>query len=338
MNGGSGELILYTDPKGSQVQLRAVDGTVWMTQAEISELYGTSVPNVAQIIRRVLDDGEVGESTVNSELRVRREGEREVRRSVNVYDLDMILAVGYRVTTTRAVQFRRWATTVLREYLVKGFVLQDERLKDPAAVDYFDELLERIRDIRSSEKRFYQKVRDIFAASSVDYQSTSEVARDFFATIQNKLLHAVTGQTAAELVVARCDPDDSNLGLTSWSGQRVKKADVAISKNYLSGDELSELNLLTTRFLDFAEDRARRRQQVTMADWVVQADRFLVFDERPVLTSAGAVSSDHAKKVTAERYATFDQRRRLLEAEAAEEEEARDLAALQQIEKKILER
>jgi len=338
MNGGSGELILYTDPKGSQVQLRAVDGTVWMTQAEISELYGTSVPNVAQIIRRVLDDGEVGESTVNSELRVRREGEREVRRSVNVYDLDMILAVGYRVTTTRAVQFRRWATTVLREYLVKGFVLQDERLKDPAAVDYFDELLERIRDIRSSEKRFYQKVRDIFAASSVDYQSTSEVARDFFATIQNKLLHAVTGQTAAERVEARCDPDDSNLGLTSWSGQRVKKADVAISKNYLSGDELSELNLLTTRFLDFAEDRARRRQQVTMADWVVQADRFLVFDERPVLTSAGAVSSDHAKKVTAERYATFDQRRRLLEAEAAEEEEARDLAALQQIEKKILER
>lgn len=338
MDDGSGELILYTDPKGSQVQLRAVDGTVWMTQAEISELYGTSVPNVAQIIRRVLDDGEVGESTVNSALRVRREGEREVRRSVNVYDLDMILAVGYRVTTARAVQFRRWATTVLREYLVKGFVLQDERLKDPSAVDYFDELLERIRDIRSSEKRFYQKVRDIFAASSVDYQSTSEVARDFFATIQNKLLHAVTGQTAAELVVARCDPEDSNLGLTSWSGQRVKKADVAISKNYLSSEELSELNLLTTRFLDFAEDRARRRQQMTMADWVVQADRFLEFDERPVLTGAGGVSSDHARKVTADRYATFDQRRRAREAEEADDEEARDLAALQEIEKKILER
>ncbi|SEE83178.1 virulence RhuM family protein [Ruania alba] len=324
----AGEIILYTSGDGTQVQLRAVDGTVWLTQQELADLYGTSIPNITQTIGRILTDGEQTEATINSELMVRTEGSRQVRRQVQVYNLDMVLAVGYRVTTDRAVQFRQWATTVLREYLVKGFALQDERLKDPAAVDYFDELLERIRDIRASEKRFYQKVRDIFAATSADYQSASPLAQEFFATIQNKLLYAVTGCTAAELVVHRADADAPHMGLTNWQGDRVRKRDIAVAKNYLKADELSMLNLLTTRFLDFAEDRARRRQQITMAEWVRQTDRFLDFDERPVLSGAGTVSARSAESITAERYRDFDESRRSHERERAHAEEERDLERL----------
>ena len=215
----AGELVVYRSDDGrTQVQLRAVQGTVWLTQAQMADLYATSVQNIGQIIRRILDDGEVTQATINSEFIVRQEGSRQVRREVMSYSLDMILAVGYRVTTPRAVQFRQWATTVLREYLVKGFALDDRRLKDPGGVDYFDELLERIRDIRASEKRFYQKVREVFATTSVDYDKLSDTARAFFATIQNKLIYAVTGRTAAELVVQRCDPAAPNLGLTTWAG------------------------------------------------------------------------------------------------------------------------
>lgn len=330
---GAGEIILYTAGGSAEVQLRAVDGTVWLTQAQLADLYATSVPNVAQIIRRILDDREVTEATINSELMVRQEGDRQVRREVTVYNLDMILAVGYRVTTTRAVDFRRWATTVLREYLVKGFALQDERLKDPAATDYFDELLERIRDIRASEKRFYQKVRDIFSVTSVDYTGTSDTAREFFSTIQNKLIYAVTGKTAGELVVARADVTAENMGLTTWKSDRVRKGDVVTSKNYLTSGELSELNLLTTRFLDFAEDRARRRQQITMAEWVGQTDRFLAFDERGILTGPGTVSAKRAEKVANNRYTEFDLRRRAAEAQHADLEEQRDLAALTELER-----
>ncbi len=326
---GTGRIILYTEPGGAQVQLHAVDGTVWLTQSQLAELYGTSVVNIAQIIRRILDDGEVTEATINSELIVRREGNRDVRREMTVYDLEMILAIGYRVTTDRGVQFRQWATTVLREYLVKGFAMQDERLKDPAGVDYFDELLERIRDIRSSEKRFYQKIRDIFAASSVDYAPGNAAAKEFFATIQNKLLFAVTGLTAAELVVARSDPEAENMGLTSWKGERVRKGDVTTSKNYLTADELSALNLLTTRFLDFAEDRARRRMTTSMGDWVARTDGFLLFDERNILTGPGTVSADAAARVTAQRYAEFDDHRRADDAAAADLADADVMNALE---------
>lgn len=324
----SGEVILYTAPDGAQVQLRAVDGTVWLTQHELAELYGTSLPNIVQIIARVLADGEQSEATINSELMVRTEGARQVQREVKVYNLDMVLAVGYRVTTPRAVQFRQWATTVLREYLVKGFALQDERLKDPAATDYFDELLERIRDIRASEKRFYQKVRDIFAATSADYTGSSPLAHDFFATIQNKLLYAVTGCTAAELITERVDPDVPNMGLTSFRGERVRKADIGVAKNYLQSDELSDLNLVVTRFLDFAEDRARRRQQLTMQQWVEQTDRFLTFDERPLLRGSGSVSNADMQQVTAERYREFDERRRSQERRDSLAEEQYDLEQL----------
>lgn len=334
MIGEEGELVVYRSEDGqTHVQLRAVEGTVWLTQAQIAELYDTSVSNVAHIMRRVLDDGEVAQATIDSESKVQQEGSRTVRREVKVYNLDMVLAVGYRVTSPQAVHFRQWATTVLREYLVKGFVLDDRRLKDPRGTDYFDELLDRIRDIRASEKRFYQKVRDVFAASSADYDGTSDAARTFFATIQNKLCFAVTGHTAAELVVKRCDPGAANLGLTTWDGDRVRKKDVEVAKNYLTEPEVSELNRLTTMFLDFAEDRALRRQEVRMADWVTQTDRFLVFNEREVLSGPGRVSAGSAKEITAARYTEFEQRRRDEEAERAAVQEWDDLQELTAIER-----
>ncbi|WP_422737176.1 virulence RhuM family protein [Micromonospora sp. WMMD729] len=335
MTDPAGELVLYrTDDGGSVVQLRAAKGTVWLTQAQMAELYGTSVPNIVQIMRRVLAEGEVTEATINSELVVRTEGTRQVRREVKVYNLDMILAVGYRVTTPRAVQFRQWATTVLSEYLVKGFAMQDERLKDAAAADYFDELLERIRDIRASEKRFYQKVRDIFAATSADYSGTSDTAKTFFATIQNKLIYAVTGHTAGELMVKRADPSSPTMGLTTWRGQQVRKADTAISKNYLTADEITELNRLTTMFLDFAEDRARRRQQILMAEWVQRADAFLTFNERQVLTGAGGISATAAEARVGQVYTEFDHRRREKQAEEARQREEQDLADLLEFERR----
>ncbi|MEV7974126.1 RhuM family protein [Cellulomonas sp. NPDC089187] len=323
-----GEVVLYrTGDGGSVVQLRAVDGTVWLTQAQMAELYDTSVQNVQQTIRRVLADGEVSEATINSELMVRVEGTRQVRREVKVYNLDMVLAVGYRVTTPRAVQFRQWATTVLREYLVKGFALADERLKDAEAADYFDELLERIRAIRASEKRFYQKLRDLFAATSADYDGTSETARTFFATIQNKLLYAVTGHTAAEIVHDRLDASAPNLGLTTWKGDRIRKADAEVAKNYLTPEELSDLNLLTTMFLDFAEARARRRQQTLMAEWCAQTDRFLEFNEHGILVGPGRVSRAAIDAYVADQYTAWDTARAAREAEAAATEDLSDLRA-----------
>ena len=326
-------MIVYRSPDGkSLVQLRAVAGTAWLAQAQIAELYDTSVSNVAHIVRRILDDGEVSQATIDSESRVQAEGARTVRREVKVYNLDMVLAVGYRVSSPRAVQFRQWATTVLREYLVKGFVLDDPRLKDPAGSDYFDELLQRIRDIRASEKRFYQKVRDLFAATSADYDGTSDTARTYFATIQNKLIFAVTGSTAAELVLRRSDARSPSMGLTTWTGDRIRKSDVVIAKNYLTELEIAGLNRLTTMFLDFAEDRAQRRQTTLMTEWVAQTDRFLAFNERSLLAGSGSVSASRMKEVAAERYAEFDERRKAVEAERAEADELEDLRTLTAIE------
>lgn len=269
----SGEIILYTAPGGVQMQLRASDGTVWLTLSELASLYATTSQNIGQIIRRILDDGEVDGSTTKSEFVVRREGTRDVRREVNLHNLDMILAVGYRVTTPRAVQFRQWATSVLREYLVKGFAMDDDKLKGVDNWDYFDEWLQRIRDIRASEKRFYQKVRDLYA-TAVDYEKSSDLAKTFFAKVQNKMLWAVTGHTAAEIVSLRSDPHTTNMGLTSWSGTVVRKADVAVAKNYLQNDEITELDLIVTMYLDYAELQAKNRRQMTMADWAARLDAF----------------------------------------------------------------
>lgn len=324
-----GELILYQTGDGPVIQLRAVDGTVWLTQAEMAELFDTGVPNINKHISSVLEDGEVAEATISNQEIVRQEGDRLVRRKVQTYNLDMILAVGYRVRSPRGTQFRQWATTTLQEYLVKGFVINDVRLKEPGGFDYFDELLERIRDIRASEKRFYQKVRDVFATSA-DYDPASRTASTFFATIQNKLVYAVTGQTAAELIVARSDASKPNMGLTSWTASRVRKADVTVSKNYLTDDEVGELNRLTTMFLDVAEDRARRRQQTTMADWRSLTDRFLDFNERQILTGAGSISKIKMETVVHGRYEEFNVSRQAIENEKAEREA---VAELEEIEK-----
>jgi hypothetical protein len=246
-----------------------------------------------------------------------------------VYNLDAILAVGYRVRSPRGTQFRRWATTVLREYLIKGFAMDDARLKQAEQWDYFDEWLARIRDIRASEKRFYQKVRDLYT-TAIDYDKTSEQAQAFFKKVQNKMLWAVTGKTAAELIENRSDPSAPNMGLTSWKGSVVRKGDVGTAKNYLKAEEVEELNRIVVMYLDYAEDQARRRRPVAMAEWADKLDAFLSFNERDVLTHAGRLRMDVAQKLAVERFEVFDANRRAAEALAADEA---DIAQLEEMEK-----
>lgn len=334
----SGEVVLYnTEDGGTQLRLRVEDGTVWLSQAEMAELFQTTPQNITQHIRTVLRDGELErEATCKDLLQVQTEGERQVQRSITVYRLEMVLAVGYRVRSPRGSQFRRWATTVLREYLVKGFAIDDARLREPdGGFDYFDELLERIREIRASEKRFYQKVRDLFATAA-DYDKTSEMAREFFQKIQNKMLWAVTSHTAAELILDRADPTKPNMGLTSWSGSRVRKCDVATAKNYLADPEARELERLVSAFLDLAEDRAQRRQQTTMADWLTFVDQYLTLADRAILTHAGSVSHGRMEQVIGERYASFDTARKAAEKQAAEIAHEREVEdELRQIESRV---
>ncbi len=321
VGGGGGELLLYTTPDGqANIQLRALDGTVWLSQLELAELFQTSVPNINIHIRNILAEGELtAEATIKEHLIVAQEGGRDVRRNVKLCKLDMVLAIGYRVRSHRGTQFRQWATTHLREYLVKGFVMDDERLKDPGGWDYFDELLARIRDIRASEKRFYDKVRDIYA-TAIDYDPGTEAAQAFFKKVQNKLLYATTGHTAAELVVARANPSEPNMGLSTWKGGRVRKQDVATAKNYLNEAELAELNRIVTMYLDFAEDQAQRRKAMSMADWAARLDAFLQFNEREVLSHAGKVSHAVAEQLAHERYEVFDAGRRRAEVRVADAE------------------
>ena len=303
---GRGEIILYSTEDGrTQIQLRAADGTVWLTQAQMAELFATTKQNISLHVRRILTDGELpAESTVKEYLTVQTEGTREVRRVVNLYRLDMILAVGYRVRSPRSVQFRRWATAVLREYLVKGFAMQDERLKDPN-VDYFDELLERIRDLRASEARFYRRVRDILALSE-DCDPASRAAMDFFARIQNKMLYAVTGFKAAELIVVRSDPDSPNMALAGQSGSRSGVVEAAKAKSYVDAAEIRELNLIVTMFLDTAELRAKRREPMILAEWEDVLDGFLAVNESPILNGVGRVSATHTHEIAEELPAAID--------------------------------
>ncbi|WP_144783986.1 RhuM family protein [Microbacterium sp. BH-3-3-3] len=325
----NGEIVLYTTDDGlANVKLRAIDGTAWLTQAQIAELFQTSKQNVSLHVTNILEEGEVEDArTVKEFLTVRFEGTRRVERSLTHYNLDMILAIGYRVRSPRGTQFRRWATTVLAEYLVKGFAMDDAKLKDAPQWDYFDEWLERIRDIRASEKRFYQKVTDLYA-TAVDYDATSDAAKTFFAKVQNKMLFAVTGKTAAEIIAARSDAGSPNMGLTSWNSGRVRKADVSVGKNYLSQDELSELNRIVTMYLDFAEDQARRRQTVTMDEWAEKLDAFLQFNGRDLLANAGSVQAAVAKRLAEGRYDEFDAHRRRAEAADAD---AADFAAIEKL-------
>ena len=328
MNSPLGELILYrTDDGRTEVHLRAAEGTVWMTQGEMAELFDTTKQNISLHVRRILEEGELAaDSVVKFDLTTAADGKRY---RTQLYRLELILAVGFRVRSPRGRQFRRWAGSSLAEYLAKGFLLNDARLKDAERADYFKELLRRIRDIRSSEKRFYQTLRDLFKASSSDYDGTAQTAKSFFATIQNKLVYAVTGRTAAQLIVERADPDSATLGLTHWQGERIRKSDAVVSKNYLAQQELEQLNRLVTMFLDFAEDRAERRIEMRMADWLTQTDRFLDFNERAILEGAGHVSHQQMEAIIAERYGGFDQHRRNKELGEAEQEAIDDLRQLE---------
>lgn len=328
-----GELIVYRTEDGqAEVQLHALDGSVWLNQGEIAELFDTTKQNVSLHIKNILREGELAEeATVKESLTVQTEGNRQVRRKTYLYNLHMILAVGYRVRSPRGTQFRQWATAHLAEYLVKGFVMDDERLKNPGGWDYFDELLARIREIRASEKRFYQKVRDLFALST-DYRSDDRSAQLFFAETQNKLLFAVTGQTAAEIVVSRADPNAPNMALTNWSGSRVRKHDVVVAKNYLSADEVDTLNRLVVIFLEQAELRVKERKELTLDYWRQNVDRLLAFNEKAVLTHAGSVSRELMERIARGRFDTFDDHRRLAEARQADAEEIEEL---ERIEKRL---
>jgi len=324
------QILIYGDDAGAvRVDVRLEGETVWLTQQGLAELFQTSLTNVSGHIANVYEEGELDSiSTEHRFVVERREGPRTVRRSVLHYNLDMIISVGYRVKSGIAIRFRIWATQQLRELIVKGFVMDDERLKAGRSLgqDYFDELLERIRDIRASEKRFYQKLRDIFALS-IDYDETdSTSARRFFQNVQNKMLFAVTGHTAAEIIEARVDHTRLNMGLTSWKGTRVRKGDVTIGKNYLSQQEIDELNRIVVMYLDFADDRAKRGIPMYMADWMDRLDAFLRFNEREVLPNLGKISAEVAERTAHLEYAQFEHGRREQEAIVADESDLVSLA------------
>jgi hypothetical protein len=305
-----GQFLVYRDEKGdARIDVRFDGESVWLTQAQLAELFDTTQQNISLHVQHVYEEGELPqEGTHKDYLTVRREGSRDVRRSLTHYNLDMIISVGYRVRSRTATAFRIWATQQLREFIVKGFVLDDERLKNPdVPFDYFDELLQRIQDIRTSERRFYQKITDVYATSA-DYDADGEITKTFFSTVQNKLHWAITGQTAAEVVRQRADAGRPNMGLTSWRHVRIRKSDVTIAKNYYTADELGALNNLVEQYLVFAEGQARRRVPMRMADWITKLDGFLTLNDRDVLNSAGRVSHELAAEHASAEFEKYRQR------------------------------
>lgn len=307
----SGILIYQTEDGQTKISVRLDEKTVWLSQAAMAGLFQTTPQNITLHIKNIYESGELDENaTCKDYLQVRTEGSRQVKRTLKHYDLDVIISVGYRVRSHRGTQFRKWATERLREYLVKGFTMDDERLKEGRSIgaDYFDELLERIRDIRASEKRFYRKICDIYALS-VDYDPDTEVTTEFFATVQNKLHFAVHGQTAAEMIAGRADSSRPNMGLTSFKGGKVRKADVTIAKNYLAEDEIISLNRIVTMYLDYAEEQAHIRRPMHMKDWKDKLDGFLRFNEREILGDPGKVSAEVARKLALEEYEKFSAKR-----------------------------
>ena len=324
------ELILYTTNDGrTQLHLRVEGESIWLSQLEIAELFQTTKQNVSLHAKNIFEDEELRQDSVVKESLTTAADGKNYR--TKLYNLDLILAIGYRVRSPRGVQFRQWASTHLKEFLLKGFVMDDERLKNPGGWDYFDELLERIRDIRASEKRFYQKVRDLFALSS-DYQARERETAQFFAEVQNKLLYATTGHTAAELILKRSDPNQPNMALTSWSGSRVRKQDVIVAKNYLTADEIDTLNRLVVIFLEQAELRVKQQKELTLDFWRNNVDKMLAFNDQPILAGAGSVSRENMERIARERYEVFDQLRRITEAKAAD---AADLKEIEQLEQDL---
>lgn len=313
----TGKILIYQNEKGdTKVDVYFTEDTIWMTQKSMCELYQVAKSSISEHIRNILEDGELDEdATVRKFRTVQTEGSRQVSRELDYYSLDMILAVGYRVRSNVGIHFRRWASGVLTEYMKKGFVLNDERLRNPRefGADYFDELLERIRDIRASEKRIYQKVKEIFALS-VDYDSQSNAAQLFFKSVQNKLEYAATGHTAPEIIAARADATKDNMGLTAFKGAKVRKADVTIAKNYMTQEEISTLNLIVNMYLDYAELQAKQRHAMHMADWEEKLNQFLQFNGREVLQNFGTVKREVAEALAVAEYEKYDAHRRELEA------------------------
>lgn len=318
------DLIIYnTDDGQANVSLLAKDGTVWCTQAQMAELFNVQKAAISKHLKNLFEDGEVDKNSVVSILETTAADGKKYK--VAFYSLDMILAVGFRVRSPRGTQFRRWANSVLKEYLQKGFILDSERLKNPdGRPDYFDELLAKIRDIRASEKRFYQKLRDLFALSS-DYDKTDRSAISFFSEVQNKLIYGVTGRTAAELILDRADAAKPNMALTSWQGGIVRRKDIYTAKNYLTADELDSLNRLVTIFLESAEFRVKLRKDLTLSFWREEADRLLTSYGIPVLDSAGTVSHKQMMSHVDAVYSAFDARRKSFDAEAADREDLEEL-------------
>ena len=321
-------IIIYTSPDGkASVSLMTRDGNVWMNQKQLAALFDTSVPNISLHIANILNDKELNANSVIKHYLTTADDGKQY--DVIFYSLEMVLAIGFRVRSKRGTQFRIWASRNLKSYLVKGFVMDDQRLKNPdGRPDYFDELLERIRDIRASEKRFYQKVRDLFALSS-DYDASDKATQMFFAETQNKLIYAVTQHTAAELVMKRADADAPNMGLTSWSGSIVRKADIVIAKNYLTQDEIDTLNRLVVIFLESAELRAKDRRDLTMQFWRENVDKILTFQDKEILQDKGQISSAQMKERVKALYDTFHQRRKIADAQAADAEDMETLKALE---------
>lgn len=328
------KIIIYnTDDGKASVSLMAKDGTVWMNQNQLAELFATTKQNISLHIQNILKEGELDElSVVKEYLTTVSDGKKY---KVTFYSLDMILAIGFRVRSKRGTQFRIWANRNLKEYMIKGFVMDDERLKNPdGRPDYFDELLERIREIRASEKRFYQKLRDLFKLSS-DYDKTDKATQMFFAETQNKLLYAVTEQTAAEIIVSRADVNKPNMALTSWKGGIVRKQDIYTAKNYLTKDEIDTLNRLVVIFLETAELRAKNRQDITMDFWRENVDKILELNDKKILNHKGKISNKEMEKLVSKIYDDFDEKRKKYEAELADKE---DLQEIENLEKQLKKR
>lgn len=313
----TGKILIYQNEKGdTKIDVFFEDETIWMTQKSMTQLYQVAKSSVSEHIRNIYQDGELEEAaTVRKFRTVQTEGGREVTRERDHYNLDMILAVGYRVRSNVGIHFRRWASGILTEYMKKGFALNDERLRNPKefGADYFDELLERIRDIRASEKRLYQKVKEIFALS-VDYDSQSQAAQLFFKSVQNKLEYAATGHTAPEIIATRADATKDNMGLTSFKGAKVRKTDVTVAKNYMTHEEISTLNLIVNMYLDYAELQAKQRHPMHMADWEEKLNQFLQFNGREVLQNFGKVRRSVAEALAVKEYEKYDAHRRAIEA------------------------
>lgn len=322
------KIIIYkTDDGKVKISLFAKDGSVWLNQNQLADLFDTSVPNISMHISNILKDNELSpNSVIKNYLTTACDGKNY---EVTFYSLDMILAIGFRVRSKRGVQFRQWANQYLKEFMVKGFVMDDERLKNPnGRPDYFDELLARIRDIRASEKRFYQKIRDLFMLSS-DYDKTDKATQMFYAQTQNKILYAITGQTAAELIVSRADASQNNMALTSWEGNIVRKGDIYIAKNYLTDNEIDSLNRFVMVFLESAELRAKNRQDITMDFWRENIDRIIEFNDKKVLKGNGSVSNEQMKTIVRKVYDEFEVKRKQYDAQQADLEDLKEIEELE---------